>query len=100
MHHMRTLTAPLATIVSVAVLAAPSAAQSPPTGQDLRSPDAIDAARTHTTAPPLVELAPDQRFDWGDAAIGAAGATGLLAISVAGVITLRRRRPSSQATKS
>jgi hypothetical protein len=27
--------------------------------EDLRSPDAIDAARTHTTAPPLVELAPD-----------------------------------------
>ena len=119
MHRMRTLAAPLATLASVAALAAPAAAQ------DLRSPDAIDAARGHRTpdlrspdaiddaagrtpadvttpptAPPLVELTPSQGFDWGDAAIGAGGATGLLAISLAGAMTLRRRRPSSQATRS
>jgi hypothetical protein len=101
MHYPSMLTAPLATIASVAALAAPAAAQSPATGgQDLRSPDAIDAARTHTTAPPRVEFVPAQGFDWGDAAIGAAGATGLLAISAAGAMTLRRRRPGSQATRS
>ena len=34
-------------------------------------------------------------FDWGDAAIGASGALGLLAISLAGAITVRRHHPAA-----
>ena len=34
-------------------------------------------------------------FDWGDAAIGAGGALGLLAISLAGATTVRRHHPAA-----
>jgi hypothetical protein len=34
-------------------------------------------------------------FDWGDAAIGAGGALGLLAISLAGAMTMRRHHPAT-----
>jgi hypothetical protein len=122
MRPIRTLTGPLAAILAVAILAAPAAAstgqdlRSPdardaaagrttgtaaaPTRQDLRSPDARDAAAGRTSADvvaPVLEVTPARRFDWGDAAIGAGGATGLLAISLAGAMTLRRRqtRPRS-----
>ena len=71
-----------------------------PTGPDLRSADARDAAEGRSTADvaaPIVEVTRAAGFDWGDAAIGAGGATGLLAISLAGAMTLRRRqtRPRS-----
>jgi hypothetical protein len=71
-----------------------------PIGQDLRSPDARDAAAGRSTADiaaPVLEVTSAGGFDWGDAAIGAGGATGLLAISLAGAMTLRRRqtRPRS-----
>jgi hypothetical protein len=74
--------------------------------QDLRSPDARDAAagRGTLTAPEVTVIkvpspAPSAHggVDWADAAIGAAGAAGLLAISLAGVTTLRRRHSSTHA---
>jgi hypothetical protein len=34
-------------------------------------------------------------FDWGDAAIGGGGALGVLAISLAGAITVRRHHPAA-----
>ena len=61
-----------------------------PTYRDLRSPDATDAAADRIVAP-FAEVSSTDGFDWGDAAIGAGGAVGLLAISVAGAMTLRRR---------
>ena len=61
-----------------------------PTYRDLRSPDAKDAAADRIVAP-FAEVSYADGFDWGDAAIGAGGAVGLLAISVAGAMTLRRR---------
>jgi hypothetical protein len=65
-----------------------------PAAQNLSTPDARDAAARRTPADiaaPVVEITRADGFDWGDAAIGAAGATGLLAISLAGAMTLRRR---------
>jgi hypothetical protein len=65
--------------------------------QDLRSPDARDAGRPPVQVPTsTVEIreVPASGFEWGDAAIGAAGLLALL--SIAGGITLmalgRRRR--------
>ena len=114
MRATHTLTGPLAAALAVATLAAPASAATASGShqrsagestirayQDLRSPDARDAAEGRTTyvVPPLVKLTPGRDgFDWGDAAIGAAGASGLLAISLAGAMTLRRRqtRPRSR----
>lgn len=76
---------------------------------DLRSPDARDASRHPVTtytpgrivAPTVTQpvlVAPAQGFDWGDAAIGAAGMLALVAL-VAGTLLLtsqnrrERRRP-------
>ena len=72
--------------------------------QDLRSPDARDAGREPTTVPvpePVVEVreVPGGGFDWGDAGIGAAGLLALL--SIAGGVSLlavgRRRRRDIEA---
>jgi hypothetical protein len=67
--------------------------------QDLRSPDARDAARDLprvVMSPPVVEVreAPSGGFDWGDAGIGAAGTIGLFSIAggAALLVTSRRRR--------
>jgi hypothetical protein len=75
----------------------------PPTSpdQDLRSPDARDAAPTGTTAPvpaATVEITAAHGFAWGDALIGAGGALGLLSISLAGSLTLRRRHARRRST--
>jgi hypothetical protein len=109
MRPTRTTIAPLAAVLAAATLATPATArpidspghpsESRPR-QDLRSPDARDAAAGRGTfnAPDvtvikLPQSAPSPRggVDWADAAIGAGGATGLLAISLAGAMTLRRR---------
>jgi hypothetical protein len=76
--------------------------------QDLRSADARDAAEGRSTADapmpemtrPLVEITRIDRFDWTDAAIGAGGAAGLLAISLAGAMTFRRRQSRSKPATS
>jgi hypothetical protein len=72
--------------------------------QDLRSPDARDAGQESPTVQvpePVVEIreSPGSGFDWGDAGIGAAGLLALL--SIAGGVTLlavgRRRRRDIEA---
>jgi hypothetical protein len=98
----RNLIGPLAGVVALAI---PAAATAAPPAQDLRSPDARDAAEGRSTADmatPVVEITRADGFDWSDAAIGASGATGLFAISLAGAMTLRRRqtRPRSSTAVS
>ncbi len=67
--------------------------------QDLRSPDARDAARDlpaypSPTAAPVADVAatPDGSFDWGDAAIGAAMTLALLGIAAGSLLLVGRRR--------
>jgi hypothetical protein len=108
--------APLAAVLAAATLATPatarpidSAAQRARTHstyqlpRDFRTADVRDAAEDHGTfnAPDVTVIKVPQRgpsprggVDWTDAAIGAGGATGLLALSLAGAITLRRRQSS------
>ena len=69
--------------------------------QDLRSPDARDAGLPEAPTPDtVVEIreVPGSGFDWGDAGIGAAGILALL--SIAGGVTLmvstRRRRHGTE----
>jgi hypothetical protein len=68
---------------------------------DFRTADVREAAEGRGTfnAPgvTVVEVpqpapSPDGGVDWADAAIGAGGATGLLAITLAGALTVRRRQ--------
>ena len=67
--------------------------------QDLRSPDARDAAvgRGMDRAPivEFVEVAQPSGFDWSDAGLGAAAGIGLLLVGAGGAVaTVRlRRRP-------
>ena len=70
--------------------------------QDLRSPDARDAGLPEQAPPDTVVAireVPSSGFDWGDAGIGAAGILALL--SIAGGLTLmatsRRRGPEMPA---
>ena len=92
-----------AALVAACAMPATAAAQ----GQDLRSPDARDAAAASTQTAyqdlrspgngarprlppvqvaPVVEIrdAPGNGFDWGDAGIGAAGLLAMLSIAGAG----------------
>jgi hypothetical protein len=57
---------------------------------------ASDSPTEMTT--PVVGINRADGFDWSDAAIGAGGATGLLAISLAGAMTLRRRTSPRSST--
>ena len=103
------LTTAAALAVSTAALASP--AMGAPY-QDLRSADAKDAARqatmqprhmlgirdslAATVSPRLHEaqvVSPTASgFDWGSAAVGAGATLGLSAISLGGIVGLRRRR--------
>ena len=75
---------------------------------DLRSPDAADAAdgRSAAQSPSvMVVRLPGQSHasggvDWGDAGIGAASLLGLIALALAGTMTIlhRRRRAGRTAT--
>jgi hypothetical protein len=115
----RTSSAPLAGILAAAALATPATAAgshhpaprqdlrmpdtrdaaegrttrnaSKPVFQDLSAPDTRDAAAPRNTGSPVIQVTSSAGFDWGDAGIGAAGAAGLLAVSLAGAMTLRRR---------
>ena len=59
---------------------------------DLRSPDAVDAARdiVRVPAPPVTTVESDG-FQWGDAAIGAGVIALLSAFVVSGAMLVRRR---------
>jgi hypothetical protein len=72
-------------------------------GQDLRSPDAQDAARIlppASTPASVIEVreVPSSGFDWGDAGIGAAGMLALFSIAAGStlLVTNRRRRRGFQ----
>jgi hypothetical protein len=74
------------------------AARVPAAGQDLRSPDARDAATnprsTTIRAEPItriVKITSDQ-FEWGDAAIGAAGALTLMLVLAGATVAWTRHR--------
>jgi hypothetical protein len=70
--------------------------------QDLRSPDAVDAGLPRVAAPagaPVVvsprasQSSASSGFDWGSAAIGAAGTIGLLGVALgSGLVVHHRRR--------
>jgi hypothetical protein len=78
------------------------AATSQAAPQDLRSPDARDAGRPPAvdTPTPVVEIReiPATGFDWGDAAIGAAVILGMCSIAAGLMLLLsgRRRRRGFQ----
>ncbi len=84
---MRTarITTPIAVLLSSAAVAAPAAAVPVDNGRD--------APPAEPTVQPIAPI--DARpvgFDWTSAAIGAAGATGALAIALGGTAGVRRRR--------
>ena len=74
-------------------------------GQDLRSPDAQDAARNlppASTPASVIEVreVPSSGFDWGDAGIGAAGMLALLSIAADSLLLVGgpKRRSGASAT--
>jgi hypothetical protein len=101
-----TVSRPIAVALAAAALALPATAQAKPAEeqagggqvptqtqprQDLRSPDARDAAERR---PVVVQVpaAPDTGFEWDSAALGAlAGAGLMLSIAGGGVLIVRRR---------
>ena len=91
----------LAAVLAVVALAVPMTA----TAQgavDLRSPDARDAGRAPSRPSPP-EIARPDGFDWGDAAIGAGGALGVVLITVSiafGVVHRRRIRVPGSVVRS
>ncbi len=102
MHLTRRFTS-LVAVAAFATIAAPAGAVPI---ENQRSQDAPSHAALLTTeryyasygnpeplTPPVKPTSTDG-FDWGDAAIGA-GALGLLAISLAGAITVRRHHPAA-----
>ncbi len=69
---------------------------------DLRSPDARDAARAPSRPSPP-EIARPDGFDWGDAAIGAGSALGVVLVTVSiafGVVHRRRVRLTGSVVRS
>jgi hypothetical protein len=66
--------------------------------QDLRSPDAVAAAVGAAAGEPAVvnpaasQPSASSGFDWGSAAIGAAGTIGLIAVALGGGLMVHRRR--------
>jgi hypothetical protein len=71
--------------------------------QDLRSPDARDAADAsrvpEVTVVKVDESAPSSGgIDWGDAGIGAGGLLGLTLVSLGGMLVVKRRRSHGAVT--
>jgi hypothetical protein len=113
-----TIAVPLAVVLAAATLAAPATARpidapAPPARpqatyelpRDFLPADVRDAAarRGTSNAPEVTVIkvpqpapAPDQGVDWAYAAIGAGGATGLLAITLAAAMGLRRRHAAAR----
>jgi hypothetical protein len=132
MRTTRIITVPLAAVLGAAALAGPAAAvpahntstpwyagkstiqgsQRSTISQDLRTPDATDAATanvyvppaelspspaTTAVAPPIGHAdttvnAPSSGLDWGSAGLGAGAAAAAFAIALAGTAGVRRRR--------
>jgi hypothetical protein len=104
MRPTRTVVAPFAAVLAAATLATPAIArpidsmyqQSDPATRNCQTISASlakDANASDLTVIKVPQSAPSpDGVDWADAAIGAAAATGLLAISFAGATTRRRRQ--------
>jgi hypothetical protein len=111
----------VATVLAAGALAAPSALARPADiisgnaghsasatqragGSDLRSPDTRDAAqgRQIIASTPVKLVGTKQTsatgFDWGDAALGAGGAMGVVLVCLGGTLALTRRRHAPIAT--
>lgn len=76
----------LAVLGAVFALAAGDAAARPPTSYD---PNGQATGKPSTI---VRVVAPSNGFDWGDAAIGAAGGFALSMIGIGGVVVVSRRR--------
>ncbi len=63
---------------------------------DLRSPDARDAGRVAQNPSSRSETADSSGFDWGDAAIGAGAALGLMLIALSAMFAVVHRRRSKE----
>jgi hypothetical protein len=64
--------------------------------QDLRSPDARDSASRPVTPPPAVRVVEESSsggFEWGDAGIGAVGMLGVVLLSGGVALRVVHRRP-------
>jgi hypothetical protein len=104
------LTSAAGAVLAAAAFAGPAVAAGPP--QDLRSPDARDAAvrsvtspqdlrspdardaSTRTVTPVVVRVAgTDSGLEWDSAAIGALAGAGLLISLAGGGVLITRRRP-------
>jgi hypothetical protein len=105
----RTLTTALAATLAAGALAAPGALARPAPPDpapsyggavaapslDLRTPYAIDAAKSHE---PVSAPAGGDGFAWGDAAIGAGGAIGAVTLALGAAVAVTRRRVRSTVT--
>jgi hypothetical protein len=105
----RTLTTALAATLAAGALAAPGALARPAPPDpapayggavaspslDLRTPGAIDAAKSHG---PVSAPAAGDGFAWGDAAIGAGGAIGAVTLALGAAVAVTRRRVRSTVT--
>jgi hypothetical protein len=113
------LTRPAALALTVAAVAAPTAAASnpdqqfpaapPEQRQDLRMPDTRDAAegRGPSSAPDVVvikvrepEAAPAGGIDWADAGIGAGSVLGLSLLGIGGALLLVHRKRATPALRA
>ena len=109
-------------LATAALAAAPATASTEPATQDLRSPDARDAAAAAMAQSPSQDLrSPDARdaanpvrpvvvqipaatppeagFEWDSAAIGALAGAGLMISIVGGSVLITRRRPRPRAAR-
>jgi hypothetical protein len=115
MRHTTTrITRHLGLALAIGAVAAPAAGAASPDAIDLnraaaernhidaRTPDAIDFAQginpgdqpvpKVVTVPRFVEVSTSGGMQWGDVAIGAGGAMGLVLVATGGVVTVMRRR--------
>jgi hypothetical protein len=89
----------IAALVVISAILAPAAVAQPVESSGIGSKSGIQA-RTGSGIPPTVESASSggaasNGFDWGDAAVGAAGMLVALSVGAAGLITIRRSRGRS-----
>jgi hypothetical protein len=88
----------------IAVSAAAEQRRPSTVAEDLRTPDARDAGlvaqglieRPGAVSTTPAPAAPQDGFDWGDAAIGAAGALALGLLATGAIVAVRRRSHRSQ----
>jgi hypothetical protein len=79
--------------MAAALALALGASCTPAASAHLLAPDPPQGAQTPSNVTPIVRvIAPSGGFDWGDAAIGAAGGFALSMLGLGGALTLSERR--------